>query len=191
MKKFLMISAGVLVALAVGVGSAILMIVDTLDKQGVHNGPWTTYLSAGSEGAGLYGRTAIAIGGLLALNKEETIYYNATHDSDGDRLTEACDYEVVGVDPDARWWSITAYAFDNYLLQNEDKHHSISQTTIQREADGSFVINVSAVEDIKNWISSNKGGDFALTLRLYNPGASVYEQPEAATLPKIVKGACQ
>lgn len=191
MARVLAIIGGMLAALVLGIGSAGLIGFRTLDEASVANGPWRVLLNAGNADAGMYERTAVALGGLFALSRTETLYYSAMTDSEGLRFSERCDYRVVGDDPDTRWWSLTAYAMDNYLIRNGDGHPALAQTTVAREPDGSFIINVSPEPQPKNWISIKDGGQFILMLRLYNPGASVYERPATAPLPRIERGDCR
>lgn len=191
MRRVLAVLGGIVAAIVLGLGSAGFVGYRTLHNAAVANGPWLVLLDAGNEAAGMYERTAVAIGGLFALARTETLYYTAMTDSDGRALTEECDYRVVGDDPDARWWSLTAYAMDQFLIRNGDARHALAQTTVAREADGGFVIHVSPAAQPKNWISSAQGGRFLLMLRLYNPGASVYAQPGSAPLPRIERGQCR
>jgi len=192
MKKFLSILSGLVVAFVIALASAGYLVISDLRDKGIDNGPWSTTLAAGSADAGIYTKAAIAIGGLLALSKEETIYYTAFEDSDGDSLTENCTYRVAGVDPDTRWWSMTIYALDNYLVRNDDNHPSVAQTTVERTRPGYFEAVVSADPQPVNWISSrNAGSPFSLTMRLYNPGEAVYTAPDKTPLPTIKKEACK
>ncbi|WP_269620722.1 DUF1214 domain-containing protein [Zhongshania sp. BJYM1] len=176
---------------AIGIWSASLMLKHQLNSSSVHNGPWRTLLTAGSTDAGMYQRSGIAIGGLLALSKQETLYFTAFEDSSGNLLQEQCNYRVLGNDPDARWWSLTAYAADHYLPQNDDNALSIAKTTVERDDGGHFEIMVSADPQPKNWISSRAAGDYSLTLRLYNPSSRVYKAPAAVKLPDILREDCQ
>lgn len=189
--RFLLRLLGALVLAAVlGLGSAY--VAARYGAQGdsiVANGPWSTNLAAGGIGADAYTRTFVALTGLLALNKDETIYYNATHDSSGAALDGACTYRIEGRDPEARWWSITVYGNDHYLVDTPTKRYSISKTNVVRAADQSFVARLSPTEETGNWIATSPDG-FQLTLRLYNPGASVKDNPAGVTLPAIVKEAC-
>ena len=189
--RILKVSLAMLVGIAFGTWSAKAMLREQLDTAAVHNGPWRTLLTTGAVDSGIYERAAIAVGGLLALSKEETLYYTAFEDSDGQQLREQCDYHVVGRDPDARWWSLTAYAADNYLPQNDDNALSIAKTTVERDLNGQFEILVSANRKPKNWISSRAAANYSLTLRLYNPGSSVYDAPQSVALPFIQQGDCQ
>src|SRR5271155_3459518 len=75
----------------------------------VVDGPWKTSLVVGSSQSDPYTRARVALHGLLALNRSETIYYTATTDDQGHALDGQCVYEIRGRDPNTRWWSITAY----------------------------------------------------------------------------------
>jgi len=155
----------------------------------VHNGPWETNLLTGSASADPYLRTYIAVTGILALNKNETIYYEANRDSGGEPLDGKCSYRIDGKDPDARWWSITVYGKDHYLLPNKEKRYSVSKNNVMRGADGSFSVRLSTTQEEGNWIATSEDG-FELTLRLYNPAESVRARPDAVPLPSITKEAC-
>lgn len=180
---------GALIAAAVlGLGSAYLSVRPGLGSD-IVNGPWSTSLTTGGADANMYTRTAVAIGGLLALNKDETIYYNATTDSAGDKLSGACTYRVEGRDPDTRWWSITVYANDHFLIDTPTRRWSVTKNSVVRAADGAFVVRLSQTEEPNNWIATSPEG-FQLTLRLYHPAASVKDDPATAALPAIVKEAC-
>jgi len=128
--------------------------------------------------------------GLLALNRNETIYYNAARDSQGNSLAGNCIYRIIGRDPDARWWSITAYGADEYLIANRAHRYSVSKDSIVRRGDGTFVAIASRGQAGANWIPVGDGR-FSLTLRLYNPGAAVRENPGGVNLPSIARTSCE
>ena len=155
----------------------------------VSDGPWETSLAFGSVESGPYLRAYVALHGLLALNRGETIYYNASRDSGGEKLTGRCDYTIAGRDPDARWWSITAYGSDDYLIPNKARRYSVSMNSVTRRG-GGFVIAVSRNQSGENWLPVGDGS-FGLTLRLYNPGAGVATDPAHAMLPAIRKERCR
>ena len=176
------------VAVVLGLGSAYLSVRPGFGGE-IVNGPWSTSLTTGGADADMYTRASVAIGGLLALNKDETIYYNATTDSAGETLTGACTYRVEGRDPDARWWSITVYAKDHFLVDTSTRRWSVTKNSVVRSADGAFVVRLSQTEEPNNWIATAADG-FQLTLRLYHPAASVKDDPATVALPAIVKEAC-
>lgn len=182
--------ASIVLAVILGLGSAYLTVKGALPAGSVvKNGPWTANLAAGGTDADNYTRTAVAIAGLLALNKDETIYYGTGEDSAGELFDGKCTYRIEGRDPEARWWSITAYANDHFLIDHPSKRYAVSKTNVVRDAEGSFVIRVSTSEEKQNWIAASPDG-FQLTLRLYNPGASVRDDPAGVALPTITKEAC-
>ena len=155
----------------------------------VQDGPWHTSLLVGSAASGPYLRASVAIHGLLALNRHETIYYSTSRDDAGDRLEGNCTYRVAGRDPAARWWSITAYGPDDYLIPNAANRYSVSKNAVAREDDGSFIVMVAHGDSGPNWIPVGDG-PFSLSLRLYNPQASVTADPAKVALPTIEKAGC-
>jgi hypothetical protein len=155
----------------------------------VQNGPWKTSLTTGSSEGGMYQRASVAVHGLLALNRSETIYYTANTDSAGARLSGACTYLVVGRDPPTRWWSITAYGADDYLIANPAGRYSVSMNSVQRAGDGTFRVTVAKAGSGANWIPPGDG-PFSLSIRLYNPDAKVAADPAHVVLPIITKEGC-
>ena len=193
LKLALKLMATVLVALVLGTGSALLLIRSGGLGGQIANGPWETDLTIGSKEADPYTRARVAVGGLLALNRDETIYFTAARDGGGEPLRVSCSYKIEGNDPPARWWSITLYGEDHYLVSNPLDRYSYGGETVARNEDGSFLITVGPDEAGGNWIPTGDGltGDtFTLTLRLYNPDESAARNPSGIVLPQIAKEAC-
>jgi hypothetical protein len=166
-----------------------LTVFDGTMPGGVSDGPWSTNLAIGSPQSDPYTRASTAVHGLLALNREETLYYTATRDGDGRPLDGGCRYAITGRDPDTRWWSITAYGNDDFLVANPANRYSVAMTTIARAKDGGFSVQVGGLGDGANWIPT-VSGRFSLTLRLYNPAPTIAIDPEHATLPSLKKVSC-
>jgi hypothetical protein len=186
LKIFVMLIAGVTLGLA---ATWLTAIRGTLGG-GVSSGPWTTSLYMGSSEGGPYLRARVAVHGLLALSREETVYYTALRDSDGMMLDGNCTYRIEGRDPPTRWWSITAYGADDFLIPNKANRYSVSLNSVLRNDDGSFVIVLSKTKAEGNWIPVI-AGRFNLTIRLYNPGTEVIADPAHVPLPTIKKDECQ
>jgi len=200
-----------------GLGSAYQAVRSGLAGGEVANGPWRTSFVTGSVDADLYTRARVAVGGLLALAPSETVYWNAEHDAEGRPLDARCDYRVTGSELPARWWSVTAYAADHFLIPNDAGRYSFSQTTLAREPAGAWTVRVATQPPTQgplptsgvtagaprseakpsegaNWLPSGRAGatgPFALTLRLYNPAPEVYERPASLALPRIEREACR
>tara|TARA_R110002072_G_scaffold64835_14_gene160983 strand:- start:3789 stop:4376 length:588 start_codon:yes stop_codon:yes gene_type:complete len=179
--------------LACGSALAVLLVFGPLEIGGTPAGPWNTNLLIGDASASPIVRAAIARRGLLALNRSETVYFNATSDGQGKALRENCSYRVhFERQPDTRWWSLTLYAADDYLAINGDNAHSVTAEDAAASTGNamSVLIDASRPDAGTHWISSRHAGNFALTLRLYQPGAAISDNPVLATLPVIERLSC-
>ena len=178
-----------LVTLLVGVGSAVLCLRGWSGVNDVQFGPWRSSSLIGSAQAQPFLRAAVAMNGILALNRGETIYFTAITDDQNRPLTGACRYQLIGRDPDARWWSFTVYGSDMYLVPNPQHRYSATRDNVSRDADGRFDIELGGPPEPASWIAV-PAGRFVLTLRAYNPGAALTANPAAAELPQILRGSC-
>ena len=184
--------SGIVVAgLVLGLGTLDLRLRGGLGADAVAVGPWHTNLTTGGAGADALTRARVALFGLLALDKKETIYYTANTDDAGDKLSGSCTYVVKGHDLAARWWSVTAYGPDSFLIANEADIFSFSKPLVKREADGSYIVRVSPTRQEGNWLPVKAGESFDMTARFYNPEPAVYTAPDKAVLPTITKESCQ
>jgi hypothetical protein len=176
-------------ATAIAAGLAAWSVSAALNRPGrsIRNGPWTTSLTVGSAGAGLYERARIAAHGLWALDSSEVIYYTAMTDSQGRPLEHGATYRIEGSDPDTRWWSITAYNNDHFIPNPLDRY-SYSKTTVTRRADGGWVITLARERAEPNWLpAGEEPGTLVLTLRCYNPGTKLAADPAGIALPTITR----
>jgi hypothetical protein len=183
------IVAALIAGIALGLAATWFSVVRVAIPGGLSNGPWRTNLAAGNSRSDPYTRARVAAHGLFALSSSEAIYFTATRDNDGEPLDGRCVYQVSGRDPDARWWSITAYGPDGYLIPNAAGRYSVSKTTVARELDGTFSIQVGGAGAGANWIPLAPER-FSLSLRLYNPSELVALDPVHAALPTIKKVGC-
>jgi len=153
---------------------------------------WRSDWSIGSENANQYVRARVARNGLMGLRKEEAVYFMKTEDDDGEPLSEACTYLITGSRFPARWWSITLYDGENRLPMNEDARLSFDQTQAEavfEDATLAWEAQVSALPPLQSdmpWISSQAGGSFDLTLRLYQPEDALLTDPEQVLQPPSV-----
>lgn len=177
--------------LLLGFGSALQVLKSGQLRGGIEVGPWGSNGAIGSTGADMYTRARVALYGLFALDRKETMYFTADRDSGGEPLSGNCTYRIEGRDLAARWWSVTAYGPDSFLIANEANVFSFAKTTVKREADGSYIVRVSAEKQQGNWLPVKAGEAFDLTARFYNPDPSVAADPNSAVLPSIVKEGCK
>ncbi|HJW42228.1 MAG TPA: DUF1214 domain-containing protein [Rhizomicrobium sp.] len=189
MRIALKILAVVVIGAIIGLGLTWFTVFRGALAGGVSDGPWRTSLEAGSANGGMMLRARVAVHGLFALNRSEAIYYTAATDSNGTALSGACVYRIEGRDPPARWWSITAYGGDDYLIPNAAGIYSASMHSVKRDAGGRFAVTVSKAQMPGDWIPIGDGR-FSLSIRLYNPQASVAAEPAHVALPTIIKARC-
>jgi hypothetical protein len=170
----------------IGIWSASQAYKRVSAKAGIKNGPWHTNLANGSEKADPYTRASVAVNGILALRQSETIYYGSRVDDNGDWLNGDKVYRIEGNKPDARWWSITLYGTDYFLIPNELNRYSYNMNNVKYDESGKFTFYVSNTPREGYWLPLNNNKRFALTLRLYNPGDSVRNNPATVELPHII-----
>ena len=177
--------------LVIGAVLAVFLVFGPAEFGGIKVGPWRTNVHIGSPDAPDIVRSIIARRGLLAMSREETVYFSADTDSGGDALDETCLYEVIFREAVAtRWWSLTLYAEDDFLAINGSGMHSISVDTARADSAGNLVVTIGGDTGL-NPISSENAGAFNLTLRLYNPDPSIVDDPGTAVLPSIDRLGCE
>jgi hypothetical protein len=184
-----LVAAGVLL----GLGTAWLSLKNA-SAFGAASGAWRVSLLAGSAEADLYTRAQVAIGGLLALNREETMYYVAERDSAGRPLRSRCSYRISGTPPSARWWSLTAYADDYFLFEDAQHRYSVNGARARLDAQGRFELVTGPAAPAAPgiaWLPTPGDRGLVLTLRVYNPDAALQAAPASLRPPRIEStGAC-
>jgi len=140
----------------------------------------------------MYTRAYVAANGLLALDRDETMYFVAAHDDAGRPLRSTCSYRIEGVPPKARWWSVTAYADDMFLFDAPNQHYSLNATTAQLDTHGHFALITGPQEQPGAfWLPTPGQRGMVLTLRLYNPQPELQAAPGSLSPPSIhALGAC-
>lgn len=184
-------TAGVVLAAAV-VGALLTrpLLGYLIDRHAIRNGPWRTSATTGSADANPYERAAVALAGLYALTREEAIYYTAFTDSTGEPLRGECRYRVRGTPPPARWWSITVYGADHFLIPNTAGVYARNASSLPLAADGRYTLALSSTATADNGLPTPASGAFSLTLRLYNPAPEVSAQLATLALPSIEREHC-
>lgn len=187
-----LIVAGVILGACVGALSAAFAVKRIAASFQIRNGPWVTTVTAGSSGADIYTRAAIARVGLLAMTSAESIYMLADTDSSEEQLRSNCDYEIAGTSLDGYWWSITVYGEDNFLIPNEIQRFSRGKTNIKRDASGRFQIRLASEGSGAGWLpSGDRPQTISLILRVYEPPEDLRRRFEQAVLPRIQRTGCR
>ena len=185
--RFGVAAAVVLAGIALGLGSAWLALREPWSAPAVGAGPWRTSLVAGSADADMHTRARVAIGGLLALSRAETLYFVAERDDAGAPLRSRCSYRVEGQPPPARWWSVTAYAEDFFLFDHPARRYSVNGSTARLDAAGRFALVTGPLpaDTATHWLPTPGDRGLMLVLRLYNPDPALAAAPQRLVPPSI------
>lgn len=190
MKSWLRYMICIAIGLAAGGGAAFYKLRSADLGRGIINGPWTANIDNGLADASVLSRARVALFGLLALPAKEAMYFVARIDSSGAPLDGRCTYKVSGGELDARWWSITLYRGEGWLVKNSANRWSVAGNAPVRDAKGnwSFTVSPQAASDL--WLPTGGTPQFDLTLRTYHPRGALLTDPARARLPEIRKERC-
>jgi len=190
MKAWLRYSLCIALGLIGGVAFAVHQVRGGLNDGRISNGPWDTGKSFGSVDASTLTRAKVALSGLLALPAKEAMYFTATRDSAGRALDGRCTYDVRGGKLDGRWWSITLYEGEGWLVKNAANRWSVPASAVATDAQGRWGFTVSPTPQTGTWLPTGSAKAFDLTLRLYHPSPDMISLPEKAALPVIERKGC-
>jgi hypothetical protein len=189
MKKFFLYAVFVLTAVAAGGGVAVYRITHPDESIAtIVNGTWMAHRTMDLGKDKLF-TAQIAVATLYALNPSEVIYMVADKDADGNKLNAANEYVISGNRNhlNARYWSITLYADDYFLIPNDMKKYSFNKFNTACDDAGNFKIAVSKNNQSENWLPLNGEGQLYFLLRLYHADKTLYENLETIELPEIEK----
>lgn len=167
-------------------------IIEKSQKRGFYNGPWKTHLGVGRMHIPKIEKAAIARVGLGANSSEETIYWNAFTDSDGNELNSAYHYQVIFEQnlpiayDNHGFWSITVYGEDKYLVENPQKKYMIRYAAnIEETIQFPLIIELSRLSAKPNPMTiplPTRVEKFSVALRCYRPLDSMKNQSSCSTL---------
>jgi hypothetical protein len=157
----------------------------------ISNGAWTTGKNFGTAGQTALTRAKVALSGILALPAKEAMYFTAKIDSNGKPLDGRCTYLVSGGKLDGRWWSVTLYEGEGWLVKNAANRWSIPAHAAVQNESGQWSFIVSPDEQPSAWLPTGGVKAFDLTLRLYHPSEATIADPSKAPLPMIKLQKCK
>jgi hypothetical protein len=182
-------------ALVLGISSARYMIEQGSPLTTKRVGPWGSWLNEGNPNSDPYTKAHLARSGRLPLTSTTARYFAATTDSEGDRLTSACEYLIEGGPLNARWWSIAVYDERGSLIENPSQRYSFNSEEAVRRSDGTYRISLASNARPENWLPSGNGEErnLVLMLRVYGPRdtdtTGIGQIPDDR-LPKIERKSC-
>lgn len=181
-------------SLVLGLGSAYYMIDDGFALVVSQNGPWKSWINAGSLSADPYTRAHIARSGVLPITSASGLTYYATSDSEGSDLHSDCDYEIVARPLSAVWWTIAVFDADGELISNKAARHAFSSQSLTILPDGTQRVILAPEARPGHWLPSGDAGDLTLVLRIIRPlrveGGEVTSRVDTDNLPSIRRLRC-
>lgn len=190
MRLVIDLAIAIAIAVVVGVSSAWMAVERGRLFGAVTVGDWVAWPREGSTEADPYSLAMLARTGEVPLGSGEGLSFTADRDADGDSLTGACSYEIAGETPAARMWTLTVYDSAGRLMVNVARRPGFHSREIVRNADGKFVIVVSAAVAAGNWLPIASVDAFRLVLRLYDTPLTTGSQIGDLVMPAIRKVAC-
>ncbi|WP_411035111.1 DUF1214 domain-containing protein [Shinella sp. BYT-45] len=165
----LVIATALAVAFGLGILSSIYALRATVGFGAIALGPWTAFPAAQTIDADPYAKAHRARDGRLLLGSAEGLAFTAATDSDSRTLVENCRYEIRGITPPARLWTLHAADRNGNPLPgaHPDLPTGINAWSVLRNADGDFVIRIGSSAMPGNWLAVPEGrAPFLLVMTL-------------------------
>ena len=159
---------------------------DLNSSQVLKKGSWVLPPKMDLSGS-MWARAKIALTALFALRESEVFYAVANEDNDGNPLSGKNTYKVTGKSLDTRYWSITLYGEDYFLIANEQNIFNVNMHDVSYDENGNFSFIISPQKQESTWLPTDENQNFDLLLRLYNPSESIISDLENLALPIIEK----
>lgn len=155
---------------------------------------WQLVRDIGNYGHNYIIRALVSLHGIWANTPEESLYFMARTDSEGQQLHGRHCYEICfppgGLPPVDAFWSIGYYDDQGCLTDNAVDKYTVNSlyNALQPNPDGSVTVVISPICPApgmqENWLPSHDGFS-SLTLRCYNPCRDLLSG--AYSLPPLVR----
>lgn len=195
MKSFFTIFIAIIFGIIIGALSAFQAISTGWGVDVRQNGAWRIHKNLSSPNLSAHARAYLVTSGHLPLPQDQALYFFTYIDAAGKTLNADCDYELVGDEMDAFWWSVSIHSTDFEQFENSSHRYSFNMANIIRNNDGKFSIIVSSKVNKGNWLPLNEqvaqnGNNFMMSLRLYGVDKKMIDQVELLKLPILNKIGC-
>ncbi|MDO9417332.1 DUF1214 domain-containing protein [Pararhizobium sp.] len=179
------------VAFGGGIFSAVYALKATVGFGAITLGPWQAFPVAQTADADPYAKAHRARAGRLLLGGTEGLSFIAPVDSSGAVLRGNCSYEIAGLTPPARFWTLhTVDSNDAPLDPPGDLPFAFNAWTALRQPDNSFVIHVSPEAKSGNWLALRHAGPFKLVLTLLDTPTAGSDGVVDLTMPDLRRTGC-
>lgn len=181
------------VAVGGGLGTAWYMIEAGSRLSTRSFGPWVVWTTAGRPEADPYTRAHVFRNGLLPLSTTLELAFRATTDSNGARLSSACEYTIAIDDMAPAWWDIAVFDAHGKPIPNPAERHAFNSSSVLREPDGRAIVTVARDARPGNWLPSGRSSSLVLALTIQDPSMAnaVHDGGAPRPLPEIKRGTCR
>jgi hypothetical protein len=165
----LVIATALAVAFGFGILSSIYALRATVGFGAIALGPWTAFPNAQTIDADPYAKAHRARDGKLLLGSAEGLTFTAARDSEKRTLVENCRYEIAGLTPPARLWTLHAADSAGNPLEGTGNGlpTGVNAWSVLRGADSAFSIRISSSASAGNWLAIPEGrAPFLLVMTL-------------------------
>jgi hypothetical protein len=188
-------AAMLLLGLAGGLFATSRALTSTKPIGAIQYGSWVAWPAAGAANPDPYSLAFFARRGDIPMTPVEGLAFFASRDSDNAPLEGRCSYELVGVFPPARTWTLFAYRPDGSLISSPLATNPAGRpgfTSAETVLDGSQMrIALSALPQTGNWLRLPVDGSFVLALRFYDtPLSAVASVLDSGRLPTLRRTGC-
>jgi hypothetical protein len=176
------------VAALVGLGTTWLALTQGTAFGAVAIGAWTAFPKSGTRDVDPYARATMARSGELPVGSGDGVAFFARTDDNGKALDGRCDVRVSGTTPQARYWTLTLYDPQGWLIGNTIGRHGFTSQELVRNADGNFDIVIAPRTRAGNWLPTNGVDRYMLVLRLYDSPVGVATRAaREAPMPSVTQ----
>lgn len=187
----LLVALALAIAFGGGIASAVWALKATVGFGSISIGPWVAFPEAQTENADPYAKAHRARAGELLYGGAEGLMFTAQVDDRGEKLSAACSYDVSGLTPQARFWTLYAVNADGVPLRpGSDLPSALNSWTVLRAEDSTFTIHVSPNARPDNWVALRHSGAFRLVLTLLDTPTAGSSGLIDLAMPRIVKTGC-
>lgn len=165
----LVIATALAVAFGLGILSSIYALRATVGFGAIALGPWNAFPAAQAIDADPYAKAHRARDGKLLLGGAEGLTFTAATDSENRTLVENCRYEIAGITPPARLWTLHAADRNGNPLTGTEPGlpTGLNAWSVLRAADSNFSIRIASSAVSGNWLAVPEGrAPFLLVMTL-------------------------
>ena len=187
----LLVALALAITFGCGTLSAVWALKATIGFGSIALGPWIAFPNAQTDRADPYAKAHRARDGALLFGSAEGLMFRASHDSNGRTLSGRCAYDIVGLTPPARFWTLHATTPEGRPLPLASVLPAgLNSWTVLRGADNNATIHVAAAARPGNWLAVAPDQPFRLVLTLLDTPTAGSSGVIDLTMPAIIQAEC-